>query len=132
MAGQAADPQMPVSAQENARNKPRLRKEAELPDKDLQLRLFGPDCPDLSFQVTRFGLQIEALATSMHQYRALQRSAFYAQVCCCADQGHVPERVAGMPGQGVGQLARAVVKRLAVQIAQFEQQCCLEHVQART
>lgn len=76
MAGQAADPLMPVSAQENARNKPRLRKEAELPDKGLELRLFGPECPGLSFQVTRFGVQIEALDMLMHQYRAcrVQRS----------------------------------------------------------
>jgi hypothetical protein len=56
MAGRAVDPLVPVSSQETARNKPRLRKEADFADKGLNMRRFGPECPDLSILVTSFGL----------------------------------------------------------------------------
>jgi hypothetical protein len=70
LAGRAVEPLMPVSAQETARNKPRLRKEAEFTDNGLNMRIFGPECPDKSIPVNRFGVQTGSLADFMHQYRA--------------------------------------------------------------
>ncbi|AMK29025.1 hypothetical protein AWT69_000388 [Pseudomonas putida] len=55
---------------ENARTKPRLRKEAEIPDEDLELREFEPESPGLSILVTQIGMHDGALCAVMHQYGA--------------------------------------------------------------
>jgi hypothetical protein len=61
---------MPVSPQKNARNKPKLRKEAGFADKGLDLRKFGSESLDETFNVNQIGEQIGALHSILHQDRA--------------------------------------------------------------
>jgi hypothetical protein len=54
----------------NARNKPKLRKEAGFADKGLDLRKFGSESLDETFNVNQIGEQIGALYSILHQDRA--------------------------------------------------------------
>jgi hypothetical protein len=54
----------------NARNKPKLRKEAGFADKGLDLRKFGSESLDETFNVNQIGEQIGAPHSILHQDRA--------------------------------------------------------------
>jgi hypothetical protein len=54
----------------NARNKPKLRKEAGFADKGLYLRKFGSETLDETFHVNQIGEQIGAWRFVVHQDRA--------------------------------------------------------------